>query len=84
MNLRKKKILASKVLNVGKNRIRFVTDNLLEIKEAITKQDIRDLYSKGIIVIKPIKGRTKTNSRTTRGNVRKTMGSGRAKSSEKT
>ncbi len=32
----------------------------------------------------PIKGRTKTNSRTTRGNVRKTMGSGRAKSSEKT
>ena len=25
----------------------------------------------------PIKGRTKTNSRTTRGNVRKTMGSGR-------
>lgn len=32
----------------------------------------------------PIKGRTKTNSRTTRGNVRKTMGSGRAKSAEKT
>jgi small subunit ribosomal protein S13 len=32
----------------------------------------------------PIRGRSKTNSRTTRGNVRKTMGSGRAKSSEKT
>lgn len=32
----------------------------------------------------PIRGRTKTNSRTTRGNVRKTMGSGRAKSAEKT
>ncbi len=32
----------------------------------------------------PIKGRTKTNSRTTRGNVRKTMGSGRKPSSEKT
>jgi len=32
----------------------------------------------------PLKGRTKTNSRTTRGNVRKTMGSGRAKSAEKT
>lgn len=27
----------------------------------------------------PIKGRTKTNSRTTRGNIRKTMGSGRVK-----
>lgn len=32
----------------------------------------------------PIHGRTKTNSRTTRGNVRKTMGSGRKPSSEKT
>ncbi len=32
----------------------------------------------------PTHGRSKTNSRTTRGNVRKTMGSGRAKSAEKT
>ena len=32
----------------------------------------------------PIKGRTKTNSRTVRGNVRKTMGSGRKSSAEKT
>lgn len=32
----------------------------------------------------PVKGRTKTNSRTTRGNVRHTMGSGRSKASEKT
>lgn len=32
----------------------------------------------------PVHGRSKTNSRTTRGNVRKTMGSGRAKSAEKT
>ena len=32
----------------------------------------------------PIHGRTKTNSRTIRGNVRKTMGSGRKPSSQKT
>lgn len=32
----------------------------------------------------PIHGRTKTNSRTTRGNVRKTMGSGRRNAAEKT
>lgn len=32
----------------------------------------------------PIRGRTKTNSRTTRGNVRKTMGSGRKSTAEKT
>jgi len=32
----------------------------------------------------PVHGRSKTNSRTTRGNVRKTMGSGRKPSGEKT
>lgn len=32
----------------------------------------------------PIHGRSKTNSRTLRGNVRKTMGSGRKSSSDKT
>ena len=32
----------------------------------------------------PIHGRSKTNSRTNRGNVRKTMGSGRKSSAEKT
>ena len=32
----------------------------------------------------PIHGRTKTNSRTTRGNVRKTMGSGRKPAGQKT
>lgn len=32
----------------------------------------------------PVHGRSKTNSRTTRGNVRKTMGSGRKPSAEKT
>ena len=32
----------------------------------------------------PVHGRTKTNSRTTRGNVRKTMGSGRRNAAEKT
>ena len=32
----------------------------------------------------PVRGRSKTNSRTTRGNIRRTMGSGRAKAAEKT
>lgn len=59
MNLKNKKLLASKVLGVGKNRIKFNSDNLAEIKEAITKDDIKGLYSEGIISIKPIKGRKK-------------------------
>ena len=66
MNLNKKKELASKVLRVGKNRIQFNSENLPEIKEAITKQDIRDLYQSGIIGIKPVKGRKKIVKRKTR------------------
>lgn len=55
-----KKDLAAKTLKVGKDRIKFVRARLEEIKEAITKQDIRDLVQEGAIVVKPINGR-KTN-----------------------
>ena len=63
MNLEKKKILASKVLGVGKARVVFSTARLNEIKEAITKQDIRDLFAAGAITIKEVKGRKKIVTR---------------------
>tara|TARA_Y100000034_G_C6901927_1_gene417388 strand:- start:1305 stop:1808 length:504 start_codon:yes stop_codon:yes gene_type:complete len=66
MNLRTRKELAAKVLKVGKNRIQFAKDNLNEIKEAITKQDMKDLHKEGFISIKPIKGRKKIKKRKTR------------------
>ncbi len=66
MNLGKKKQLAAKVLNVGKNRIKFAGDKLPEIKEAITKQDIRDLYKEGFITIKSVRGRREKKKRRTR------------------
>ena len=59
MKLEKKKELASRTLNVGKGRIAFVSSRNKEIKEAITKQDIRDLVIDGAIVIKEVKGRKK-------------------------
>ena len=59
MNLKKKKALAAKTLKVGKGRISFLKPRLDEIKEAITRQDIRDLKKEGAIVIKEIKGRRK-------------------------
>lgn len=73
MNLEKKKILASKVFGVGKSRIMFVEPRLDEIKEAITRQDIRDLQKDGAIIIKNIKGRRskKTGKSRSVGNVRK-------------
>lgn len=76
MNLSKKKQLASKVLKTGKKRIHFNSDNLAEIKEAITKQDIKDLHAEGIITIKPIKGRKRIKRRKTRrgpGKIKKTV-----------
>lgn len=74
MNLRKKKELAAKTLNVGKKRIIFVKSRLDEIKDAITKQDIRDLHAGGAILIRQISGRktvSKKGKRKSSGNIRK-------------
>ena len=60
MNLRMKKQLAAKVLNVGKDKIIFVPESLGEIKEAITRQDISDLFKNGAILIREQRGRLKT------------------------
>ncbi len=67
MNLAKKKALAAKVLGVGKERVVFLNSGLNEIKEAITKQDIRDLKNHGLIIVKEIKGRKKVRSGGRRG-----------------
>ena len=73
MNLSKKKALAVKTLGVGKSRIVFVKSRLDEIKEAITKQDIRDLKKEGAIIVKDVKGRKKVINKKSRspGNIRK-------------
>lgn len=75
MNLSKKKSLAIRTLKVGKERIVFLQPRLDEIKEAITKQDIRDLQKEGAILVKEIKGRRKTEkkkkNKRSPGNIRK-------------
>jgi len=63
MNLANKKTLAAKALKVGKGRLQFKQENLSEIKEAITREDIKQLNQEGIISIKPIKGRKKNVTR---------------------
>ena len=60
MNLGNRKALAARTLKVGKGRIKFVVARIEEIKEAITKQDMKDLNQSGAIEIKSVKGR-KTN-----------------------
>ena len=66
MNLKGKKRIAAETLKVGKERIIFNKNRLDEIKEAITKQDIRDLKSSGAISLKEIGGRRKIEKRKTR------------------
>lgn len=57
---------------------RDVGQNVKRLKEIGTWRGLR--HARRL----PIHGRSKTNSRTIRGNVRKTMGSGRKSSNEKT
>ena len=57
---------------------REVSQNVKRLKEIGTWRGLR--HARKL----PIHGRSKTNSRTLRGNVRKTMGSGRKSTSEKT
>jgi len=74
MRLEKKKQLAARSLNVGSTRVIFNTQRLSEIKEAITKQDIKDLKNSGAILIREKKGRRKNKKRKIRrgvGSVRK-------------
>lgn len=57
---------------------RSIADNVKHLKEVGAWRGMR--HARRL----PIHGRSKTNSRTVRGNVRKTMGSGRKPSGDKT
>ncbi|MEA3414301.1 MAG: 50S ribosomal protein L19e [Nanoarchaeota archaeon] len=57
MNLRSKKDLIARTAKVGKDRIKFTKTRMDEIKEAITKQEFKELIQSGAIVVKPIQGR---------------------------
>ena len=66
--------MAVKALKLGRERIVFLQSRLDEIKDAITKQDIRDLKKDGAIVVKEIKGRKKVERKSKKrgvGKVRK-------------
>ena len=52
MNFKNKKKLIARVLKVGVGRIKLNENMMEEIKEAITRQDIRDLRKNSIIKIK--------------------------------
>ena len=63
MNLKNKKRLAGILLKRGLKRVWFNPDKLSEIKEAITKDDIRNLIRDGSIRVKPKIGNSRFRSR---------------------
>lgn len=54
--MKMQKRLASKILKVGASRIIVQPDKTKDIKEAITRDDVKLLIKKGIISVKPKKG----------------------------
>jgi len=56
VNLKAKKRLASRVSGVGIHRIKFDTDHLDDIADAITRENIRSLFTANTITIKSFTG----------------------------
>ena len=56
VNLKAKKRLASRVMGVGVHRIKFDTDHLDDIADAITRENIRSLFTANTITIKSFTG----------------------------
>ena len=87
-------VRASKLTTEEINRLREIIEKNLKVEGELRRERmmnvkrLKDISSyRGIRHIKglPVRGqRTKTNTRTVRGNVRKTMGSGRRPAAEKT
>ncbi len=69
MNLQKR--LAGRIMKCSPRRVHFDSANLKEIKEAITKYDVRGLINKGLVRVKPVKSTSKFMSRKRKGQKRK-------------
>jgi len=56
VNLKAKKQLVARMYKVGVNRVQFDSDHLDDIADAITRENIRSLFTANTIKIKPIVG----------------------------
>ncbi|OGZ35389.1 MAG: 30S ribosomal protein S13 [Candidatus Portnoybacteria bacterium RIFCSPLOWO2_01_FULL_43_11] len=87
-------VRAGKLSSEEVNRLRDIVEKGYKIEGELRREKMMNIKRlkdigcyRGVRHIKglPVRGqRTKTNTRTVRGNVRKTMGSGRKKAAEKT
>ncbi|MCL7414488.1 MAG: 50S ribosomal protein L19e [ANME-2 cluster archaeon] len=62
-DLRNQKTIAAKVLKVGVHRVWFDPEAAGEIANAITREDVRELISSGVIKAHPVKGVSRGRAR---------------------
>jgi len=63
MDLKVQKTIAAKVLKCSPQRVKFATDKLATIKEALTRADVRDLINSNIITVEPIRNSSRGRAR---------------------
>ena len=63
MNLQTQKRIAAELLNVGKSKVKFDETRVNDIKEAITKSDIRSLIKEGVITKKAVNFQSRARAR---------------------
>jgi large subunit ribosomal protein L19e len=73
--------LAAAVLGCSEKRVWFDEERLSDVKESITKQDIKDLIKEGAIRQKPMKSVSRGRTRASR--TKKARGQGSSKGSRK-
>lgn len=81
MKLGPKRRIAADVLGVGRSRVWFDSEKMEDIKQAITKEDIRALVREGVVRAKPKTGISGARARKTR--VQKSKGRRRGLGSRK-
>ncbi len=76
MDLKNQKRLAAQLLKIGKTRVRLDPARLEDIKEALTKADIRALINDEAIYVAPITGVSRGRARKVAAQKRKGRGKG--------
>lgn len=69
--LKLQKRIASEIMKCSQKRVHFDPDKTSDIKEAITKADIRTLVKQGVIKAKPVKGVSRVRARKIKAQKRK-------------
>ncbi|MCI2414631.1 MAG: 50S ribosomal protein L19e [Candidatus Aramenus sp.] len=74
--------LAADIANVGLNNVKFLPDYLDEVRDALTREDVRKLIEEGKIIIEEKRGISGSRTKVRRKN-RRVKGEGRRTGSKK-